>query len=172
LQVRCTWCDFDWESSAEDTMAIIQVMPDQYRYLLDLAARHDGGLMSTRSEPTVWSVLEYVAHTRDTVAWYQARIHRVLTEPLARLEAFDWDRACEERRYRDEAVSDAVDGVVQACHSLSELLLDLGCAAWTRTGLGSDGGRRTVLDLAQRAAHEIQHHLNDVERLSPVGRST
>jgi hypothetical protein len=43
-------------------------------------------------------------------------------------------------------------------------LRDLDDAAWGRVGIGSEGDERTVLVLARRAAHEVVHHLMDVER--------
>jgi hypothetical protein len=115
-----------------------------------------------RPAPHVWSVLEYVAHVRDAVAWYDHRISRVLAVDRPRLSPFDFDAACEERRYADEDPADVTDAVGTVIGTLADRLDSLDDASWSAIGIGSDGTERRVVDLARRAAHECQHHLRDI----------
>ena len=48
-------------------------------------------MLRTRPEPTVWSALEYAAHTRDAFTFYAERIERVLNEDRPQLTPFDFD---------------------------------------------------------------------------------
>lgn len=132
----------------------------------------DDGWARTRPAPDVWSPLEYVAHTRDGVAWYRERIELVLSEDHPQLTARDWDAVTAERDYRDrESLATAVDGWHAVASSLADRLAELTPEQWRRTGAGSGGGDRTVLVLAARAAHECVHHRMDIERIRQAGRT-
>jgi hypothetical protein len=124
--------------------------------------------VATRPSPSVWSALEYTAHTRDALSWYGARIELVLTTHRPQLAPFDWDEACEERRYRDEDVAASLRGLEQVAAALANRLGGLPARSWELVGVGSDGGDRTVLALARRAVHEGLHHLFDVRRVLAV----
>lgn len=162
---RCPECGFDWHAPAPRVLRAVRDAPAEYRRLLPRETLERPEVLRRRPAPAVWSALEYTAHTRDAVGWYEGRIRAVLAEPAARLEAFDWDAACEARRYRDEDPAAALDSVEAACGSLANLLDALDQQAWAKSGIGSsDGGPRSVLVLAQRAAHELRHHHMDTER--------
>lgn len=120
-------------------------------------------VMRVRPAPDVWSVIEYAAHTRDAVAWYEERIRLVLTTDRPHLSAFDWDAACEERRYVDDHPGEVAVGLGVVLDGLADLLDSLDDASWMLIGTGSDGTQRRVADLAGRAAHEGRHHLYDIE---------
>lgn len=68
-----------------------------------------------RPAPTTWSAIEYLAHTGDGVAWYHARVTKVLSERQAQLEAFDFDVLCDERDYRHYDLSETITALDQAC---------------------------------------------------------
>ena len=109
--------------------------------------------------------MEYVAHTRDAIAWYGERIDLILTQDRPQLAARDWDAVCEERRYVDEVPAQAVEGVEREASRLAAQLAATPADNWKRAGVGSGGDDRTVLDLARRAVHEGVHHLLDVQRV-------
>ena len=146
---------------ADLTSALRTVAPS---FATALAAA-DPSTLRVRPAPAVWSALEYTAHTRDALEWYGDRIQRILTEDRPQLRAFDWDAACEERRYNQEDPDEALAGLERAVSTLAETLARLSATALTRTGVGIDGGDRTVLALVRRAVHEGVHHLLDVERV-------
>jgi hypothetical protein len=109
-------------------------------------------------------VIEYVGHTADGVGWYDERIIAVLEHDRPQFAPFDWDVFTDQRRYDLRPMSDLLDAVEQQCQSLARRLDALDDEGWMRTGIGSDGGDRTVLALARRAVHELHHHLYDVRR--------
>jgi len=121
--------------------------------------------LRTRPAPDVWSILEYAAHCRDALAWYEQRIRLVLSSDRPRLNPFDWDAACEERCYVDEDPGDVAAGLAVVITTLADLLDDLDDDSWMAAGIGSDGTERRIVDLAGRAAHEGQHHLHDIGRI-------
>ncbi|MDQ1396749.1 MAG: hypothetical protein QOG64_2008 [Acidimicrobiaceae bacterium] len=155
----CRQCGFDWRTDAaaladrletagaDFALAVAAVPPDQLR---------------RRPAPAVWSALEYLGHGRDVLRWYRGRIDRVLDEDHPLLEALDWDTVTDGARYHERSQRDLLADFEQAARSLSRLLSSLTEAQWQRCGIGSEGGPRNVLVLAQRAVHEVEHHLVDL----------
>gem|GEM_PF-818720 len=163
---RCTECGFDWSLSAPATVVQIASAPAGYRRLVERWPVSDAAWRS-RPAPTVWSGLECLAHTADALDWYRGRITEVLARDGARLEAFDWDAACEERRYCDRDVAATLRDLERACAVLVVQLRGLDAGSWEKAGVGSsDGGPRTVLSLSRRAAHELSHHRGDIGQMS------
>lgn len=96
---RCHVCGFEGDATPiAEAIGAVAGFPGVVGGLL--GGTYDGALRR-RPSPHVWSALEYTAHTGETVAWYQQRIERVLTEEQPQLLPFDWDAACEQGRYRD-----------------------------------------------------------------------
>lgn len=157
---RCAECGYDWDGLPEDAVAVVRGLPAELSRLVGGLGDDDERLRA-RPAPSVWSPLEYVAHTGDAIGWYSRRIHRVLTEDRAVLEAFDWDAFTESQRYRDRRLGDVLDEVGKGCAAFAAMLADRSAATWQREGRGSDGQPRTVAQLAHRAAHEARHHLRD-----------
>ncbi len=158
---RCGECGYDWDGLPEDAVAVVRGLPAELsRWVGELG--DDDERLRARPAPEVWSPLEYVAHTGDAIGWYAQRIHRVLTEDRAVLEAFDWDAYTESQRYRDRRLEDVLDEVAERCAAFVATLADPTAARWAREGVGSDGQPRSVAQLAHRAAHEARHHLRDL----------
>jgi len=124
----------------------------------------DDTAVRQRPAPGVWSPLEYTAHTREALRFYDERVRRVVTEHHPQLAAFDFAEAAERDAYNAEVVVYSLEGLTAVGDRLSGRLRDLADDDWDRVGIGSEGGERTVLVLARRAAHEVVHHLMDVER--------
>jgi len=158
----CPECAYEPEATgADQAVAALRSFGPAFAGVLTPAP----AWVARRPSPSVWSALEYTAHTRDALAWYGDRIERVLTVDRPQLTPFDWDAACEERRYRDEDPAVALKGLGAVAAGLAERLAELPHPSWERHGIGSDGGERTVLALARRAVHEGVHHLLDVHRV-------
>lgn len=116
-----------------------------------------------RPRPGVWSTVEYLAHLRDAIAFYRARIERIIvSEVPPRLMGWDPDDACLLGRYCDEEPKTALREAIQTGRDLQALLISLSDEDAARIGIGGDGGTRTVASLAARAAHEVVHHGRDV----------
>jgi DinB family protein len=156
--MNCDECGFTDTSPA---VAILADAGDRFRDALT----RDVSVLRRRPAPSVWSALEYAAHTRDALDFYASRIERVTSEDRPALEPFDADRLCEERGYRTEDPVDALATLDAAAARLVVLLRGLGDDQWSRVGIGTDGGIRTVHVLAARAAHEVHHHLVDFDQV-------
>src|SRR5437588_995398 len=159
----CAECDFDWGLARAATIATLSRTGDDFRSTLADASRES---LQNRPAPSVWSPVEYTAHTRDAVSWYAARIRRVLSENRPRLTGRDWDQLCADRRYNEGNLDATIEDLVKESDGLATLLGELSDAEWRRAGIGSDGGTRSIDELARRAAHEVRHHAFDVHRMT------
>jgi len=149
-----------------EVVTTIRDAPNMFHAVLSDGLLIQPQLLRRRPRPRVWSPIEYVAHTQDALGWYEGRVRRVLEEPGTHLSAgLDWDLLAEQRRYIDWEVAGALSDMGSVAASLVGLLEDLTPAEWSLMGTGTDDGPRSVLHLAQRAAHEACHHCFDVARI-------
>lgn len=167
---HCDECGFDARTTTEDELVItIASFARRFRPPLTrfLPGEDGAALVRHRPAPDVWSALEYVAHTRDVLAFYRERVERVLSEDrptFARVAAVTPpDRVA---RYHDEDAAAVADGLAVEAAALADLLEGLTPEQWQRVGLSSDGrgDERPVRQLAERATHDAHHHLLDVGR--------
>jgi Mycothiol maleylpyruvate isomerase N-terminal domain len=164
----CVECGFDWDRV--DPGAIIESLATAGPRYTDALAPFGDEQVHSRPTASTWSALEYTAHTRETLAFYDERVRRVITEHRPRLEAFGFADAAERDAYNAEVVVFTLEGLSAAADRFAGRLRDLPDDAWERFGIGSDGGTRTVLLLARRGAHEVEHHLMDVRRVYDATR--
>jgi hypothetical protein len=169
---RCDECGFDWESPSEELVAELASFGNAYEACLTrLLPGEDVSVLREKPSPTVWSALEYAAHTRDVVDFYAERINRVLNEEMAQLTARGFAALAEERSYNLEDPAVVLNQLALACTSTAALLSSLTAHQWERAGVGSDGGERTVVLLARRLVHDGHHHLLDVGRALRTART-
>lgn len=161
----CAECGFDWDLGPAEALAQISTITSRFR---DAVISLSDDALRARPEPDVWSPLQYLAHTRDVIEFYDKRIERVITEDQPTL-AVDWTFAelAESQRYSDQDSPEVLDALTANAEQLGRRLLDLDAEQWQLSGIGSSGQQRTVLDLARRGAHEAQHHLVDIARQAP-----
>lgn len=157
---KCAECGFDWETPPSTLADLIAGTRDSYAWVADL----DDDSLHRRPRPDRWSVLEYVAHLGDGLAWYRGRLDRIRTEDRPHFEPFDWDVLCAERRYNEVPVDRALTATTAEADRLAAMLRPYGDDDWRAEGVGSDGTPRSAAALARRAAHEVVHHLDDVQR--------
>jgi hypothetical protein len=165
--VECTECGFVGDASSTSDLAHdARMLGLECAALLTESGAIDDVLavLRTRPAPTRWSALEYGAHTRDALRWYAERIRKVLTEGQPQLVPCDFDAVCEKRRYNEEDPDAVACALEVAAEDVGALLAAVPENAWDRAGIGSDGGRRTVRELAERAVHEGFHHRLDITR--------
>lgn len=172
----CSECGFDASSMSEaDLVAACTAFARKFKPPLTrfLPGEHGDAVVRHRPAPGVWSPLEYVAHTRDVLAFYRDRITRVLEEERPTLSAAGFGSRDEEARYHDEDRVAVAEGVAAEATALADLLGGLGDGGWARVGLSSDGSgaERSVRVLAERAVHDAHHHLLDVGRGLRAARS-
>jgi hypothetical protein len=161
----CEECGYDWDDDApaDGLRKYAERFPRPLsRFLKD---EDPDVVLRTRPEPTVWSALEYAAHTRDAFGFYAERIERVLTEDQPQLAPFDFAEAAEKRAYNDEDPATVAAALALVANDLADRLDALEASQWERIGIGSEGDERTVRRLARSAAHEGHHHMLDVGRV-------
>lgn len=157
----CGDCGFDWDQPVEALLNTLKSAPE--RFTNAIAGANELALR-TRPQPKAWSALEYIAHTRDGVTWYEGRIRRTIEEDRPQLDGIDVERETEMREYHREETGVVLSELANSCGSLAQLLSSLSVKELAREALGSEGDLRTVLLLARRAAHETEHHCLDALR--------
>ncbi len=164
---HCDECGFDAGSlSDDDLVEATGKLARKYRAPLTrlLPGENGGEILRQRPAPGVWSALEYAAHVRDVLAFYRARIERVLAEHRPVLDGASLAEG--DPASRDEDPGKVADAIAIEAETLSLRLDGLETEEWSAVGLSSDGSgaERTVRVLAERAVHEGQHHLLDIGR--------
>lgn len=154
----CPDCGFDFEESRETLQMSLRSAQRRFREAIAGATDED---LRRRPSPGVWSALEYMAHTRDVVAFYAERISRTIREDRPRLTSPDWAEETDARQYNLEPPADVLDGIRVSSEELADLLVTLSNEDWHRPATGSTGEHRDVLMFARGAAHETEHHCKD-----------
>ena len=151
-------CGFDWHGASASLLV-------DFGAAATIRLPDDDALARRRPEPAVWSALEYTAHLRDALWFYDDRIRRTLVEDRPRLDAFGFADACEPLGYNGEVPAQTVEQLTEQANTLVDRFAALDVAQWARVAIGSDGDERTVLVLARRGAHEVRHHALDIRRV-------
>jgi hypothetical protein len=158
----CDACGFD--GSAYDDVSLIETLRGlgpRWRPLLAEA----GPELRIRPEPTVWSALEYAAHSRDITALHCFAVEQALTgdEPVYPAIAADDLIAAAASGYADEEAAAVVDALDAAAAHLAEMAEEAPAQGW-ELGITIGEDRSTVGRLLEHALHDSLHHLDDVER--------
>jgi hypothetical protein len=162
----CPECGFDWALGEPEIVSCITGAPTTFRDALGDPSRPGHG---TRVRPEVWSPLEYVAHTGDALSWYGERIRQIV-DGRGRLAAGpDWDALLSTHIGAGWSLRQAAGFVGAAGGEFGAELDALGAVGWRSTGATPGGARRSLVELARRAAHEVHHHAFDVRRLLTAG---
>ncbi len=115
-----------------------------------------------RAEPTVWSPLEYGCHVRDVLRVFDERVRLMLAEDAPTFANWDQDRTAVEERYDEQEPARVADELTLAAAALAVTFAEVPADAWGRTGLRSNGSEFTVESIARYFAHDVVHHLHDV----------
>ncbi|NYJ76217.1 DinB family protein [Allobranchiibius huperziae] len=159
----CERCGLSYpQVSLDRAVALIAGVPDLVRRAV---APLSPEARRRRSGPGLWSVTEYVCHLRDVYAAYTIRLHRARTEDEPVLEPMLNDLRARRFRYNDLDV-DAVIAELQATATgFREEVARTGPEHWDRRITRLPGESRTALWLVRQAAHEGQHHLEDIRQV-------
>lgn len=129
---------------------------------------------AVRPRPHQWSALEYSAHVSDVLELFERRLAMMLAagDDGARFENWDQDAAALERGYSSMEPSEVARTLManaeRAAHRFGAVgPLDLG-----RRGIRSNGSEFTIATFAPYFAHDLVHHIADVERGNEALRSS
>ena len=163
---RCEECGFDFESvTPASAPAAVREFGRRYRApLTRLLKGEDETVLQRRPAPDVWSAIEDAAHVRDVFVLFDRRVAAIVEYDDPVLEVVDHDAVVAAGDYDRLGASVVADELAAAADGLAARFEGLTPEQWERSGT-RQGERRSVLDIAQRAAHEGNHHLLDVGRV-------
>jgi hypothetical protein len=115
-----------------------------------------------RSDPSVWSALEYGCHVRDACQIFTTRLDLMLTQDDPLFPNWDQDSTAVQARYGDQLPAQVADELTATAATLAARFDQVSGQQWQRTGSRSDGARFTVASFARYFLHDPVHHLFDV----------
>lgn len=158
LNRPCPKCGFDAQAlPGADIAGLVRTAAARWHRALD---RDD---VRARPSPQVWSVLEYGCHVRDVCRIFDVRARSMLNLENPRFENWDQDATALAERYWTQGPADVAAELVEAAERLAATYDAVGGAQWTRPGRRSNGSTFTVLSLGRYLAHDLAHHLHDIE---------
>lgn len=157
---RCPECGF--EAAALDRTAVAPTVRDNAAAWQAILADPAG--LADRPSDDRWSALEYACHIEDVYRIMDGRLARMLAEDAPAFANWDQNATALERRYgsQDPGVVSAALG--EAAAALAARYDGVSGADWDRKGTRSDGAVFTVESLGRYLAHDIVHHLVDVDQ--------
>jgi hypothetical protein len=156
---RCAECQFDWEES-------------DYDVLIGQCVRGVGvfGEVLSRVDPAqpvqpgLWSASRYVWHTVDVLRFGTERLWTISADPSFGVPTWDENVVAHVRSY--DALSPMVGliALIAAARDWRDAAMEVTQDAVTSH---PEAGQICAFDVVQRNAHEVCHHLWDVQRASP-----
>ncbi|MDX6199763.1 MAG: hypothetical protein QOJ79_2914 [Actinomycetota bacterium] len=115
-----------------------------------------------RSQPDVWSPLEYACHVRDVFVLFDQRLVRMLTEDDPLFENWDQDETAVQDKYAEQDPAALAEQILPPAEQLANRFAQVTDRA--RTGRRSDGAVFTIDSFARYLLHDPVHHLHDVQQ--------
>jgi hypothetical protein len=153
---RCAECDFDWGEC--DYEALVGQCVRTVGVFGEVLSRVDP---AEAVEPGLWSASRYVWHTVDVLRFGTERLWTIGADPLFGVPAWDENEVAEVRSY--DALSPMVGliALIEAARTWREAALE---APHDVPTAHPEAGEICAFDVVQRNAHEVCHHLWDVQR--------
>lgn len=158
LEQPCPQCGVDAGSLTREQIPAL--LRENARAWGEVLAKDD---VSSRREPTVWSPLEYAGHVRDVHRVFDERLSRMLDQDDPQFANWDQDAAAIEGGYADAVPREVGTELTEAAERVAARYADVLDEQWERTGRRSDGAVFTITTLGQYQAHDVLHHLWDVQ---------
>lgn len=172
MRGRCAECGFDADSaSVSDSIVALRSFPRRWRAAMALPPDEPDDVLRRRPDPTVWSALEYLAHTRDAIAVNAWAMAETLSKDHPVLE---WPGGGDPSA---PATDDPISTTPDAETGLRELgdNVERAAAKAEHTDAGDwrrpatlRGGRDEEVDalwFLHHCVHEGVHHLRDLEKV-------
>lgn len=159
---RCEECGFDGEHlMTADAITALRSMGRRWKELFKDVPPEK---LRQRSEPEVWSPLEYAAHTRDVIALVGRAMNEVLKGGEPSFPAIEPDPPGADHGYNSLDPSEVLDQLATEAERMAERASRALPEHWNRGA--TMGGERTEAGwLLRHAVHDASHHIRDVERV-------
>lgn len=119
--------------------------------------------VARRPDDATWSPLEYAAHVSEVCRVFADRLALMLTADEPTFADWDQDAAALDGDYGARSPQAVGDELRVNTAQLAHAFADVPREQWQRRGLRGDGAPFTVRTLAQYFAHDVRHHLHDVD---------
>ena len=160
LTRACPECGFDASKCRADEVA--GLVRENARAWEDLLG--EGAIKPGRPDGSTWSTLEYACHVRDVYRRFFIRIDLMLSEDDPLFDNWDQDASAIEDAYEQQVPASVVHELTVAAEALASQLDQVTGTAWQRPGRRSDGVSFRVETIAPYMAHDVVHHVWDVDR--------
>ncbi len=152
----CAECNFDWGQA-------------DYEHLVGQCLREVavfGGVLSRIDParpvtPGLWSASRYVWHTVDVLRFGTERLWTISADPSFGVPSWDENVVAEVRSYDDLSPRVGLIALVDAAHSWRHAAMEAPHDVQTPH---PEAGEIRAFDIVQRNAHEVSHHLWDIQR--------
>jgi len=162
LERPCPECGFDASATpATEVASLVRANAAEWRRLFASAAIRAG-----RPNESTWSSLEYMCHVRDVYRRMDSRIDAMLSEDDPTFANWDQDLSAAEEQYEAQDASVAIADLEAAAAAMAARLDALTDDEWPRPGRRSDGASFTLGTIARYMAHDVVHHIWDVEQFA------
>lgn len=158
-EASCPECGFDWGLSSYETL-VGQCVRNVAVF---------GGVLSRVDpaeavEPGLWSASRYVWHTVDVLRFGTERLWTVSVDPTYGVPAWDENAVADVRSYDLLSPIVGLVALIAAADAWRTAALE---APHDVSTPHSEAGSICAFDIVQRNAHEVCHHLWDVQRALP-----
>lgn len=152
----CVECGFNWSETA-------------YQTLVGQCVRNVAvfGAVMSRIDPIesvapgLWSASRYVWHTVDVLRFGTERLWTLGADPTFGVPAWDENDLAEARAYDDLSPVVGLIALIEAARVWREAAME---APEDVTTAHPEAGQISSFEVVQRNAHEVCHHLWDVQR--------
>lgn len=124
-----------------------------------------GSEVDYRPSPEQWSVRQIVAHLSDSEMSAAFRFRRIIAEENPHFDGFDQDLWAEKLDYAKRKYSQSLEMFRRVRAENYELLKDLPEEAFQRTGIHSERGQLTLLELLRIYARHPEKHADQIARV-------
>jgi hypothetical protein len=159
---RCAQCGFD--GSALDPGDVARRLRTVPVAVAASARACSPPLLRSHPDDATWSVIEYVGHLGDAMAYHQWVIGRALTEDRVVVDGADPDAAVAQAAYQDADLDVLVQRFEHRVGRLATVLETLEPAVVDRR-VSVSGATVSISFLARSALHEALHHAADIDAL-------
>jgi DinB superfamily len=121
--------------------------------------------------PGKWSTHQVIIHLMDAESAFADRIRRIIATDNPALLAWDENQFAANLHYADQSAEDAITLIDLMRRQAARILKALPDSAFDRTGVHSEVGRLTLLEIVSKAIWHLDHHLKFVaEKREAMGK--